>query len=143
MSDNSFYDTNVLVYFFDTADRRKHDIATALLGKVFGGEAEGTISNQTLAEMFNVLTTKSVHRGEVDFVAKIVGDFVSSTRWRIINYTSDTVKSAAFACRANGTEFWDTLVAETMKENGLDTIYTENTKDFERMQGIKTVNPFK
>ncbi len=29
-----------------------------------------------------------------------------------------------------------------MLENGIDTIYTENVKDFEKIPGIRAVNPF-
>ncbi len=29
-----------------------------------------------------------------------------------------------------------------MLENGIDTIYAENTQDFRRIPGIKAVNPF-
>jgi hypothetical protein len=30
-----------------------------------------------------------------------------------------------------------------MKENGIDTIITENEKDFKKIPGIKVINPFK
>ncbi|MBI2445074.1 hypothetical protein HYV43_01665 [Candidatus Micrarchaeota archaeon] len=32
--------------------------------------------------------------------------------------------------------------AATMLENGITTIYTENVEDFEKIPGIKAVNPF-
>ncbi len=53
-------------------------------------------------------------------------------------YSSATKKSAY-----QGTPFWDALIAETMLENGVSTIYTENEKDFKKMRGINAINPFK
>lgn len=38
-------------------------------------------------------------------------------------------------------KFWDVMLAAAMLENGVNKIYTENTKDF-KIPGIKAVNPF-
>jgi len=39
--------------------------------------------------------------------------------------------------------FWDALIAATMLENGVKTIFTENTADFRKIPFIKAVNPLK
>lgn len=39
--------------------------------------------------------------------------------------------------------FWDAVIVETMKENRVNQIYTENEKDFEIFEYIKAINPFK
>jgi predicted nucleic acid-binding protein len=39
--------------------------------------------------------------------------------------------------------FWDALIVATMEENSIDTIITENEKDFKKVKWIKTINPFK
>lgn len=41
------------------------------------------------------------------------------------------------------THYWDYLIASTMKENAVKEIYTENTKDFEKIPELKVVNPFR
>jgi predicted nucleic acid-binding protein len=143
MNDSPFYDTSVLVYMFDSSDSAKYNSAQSLLEKIASGAARGTVSNQTMAELFNVLTAKMDKHMPTATAAEIVHDFVSSTRWQIVNYTAETVKNAAFSCKLLGTPFWDTLIAETMKENNISTIYTENIRDFKKIQGIKVVNPFK
>lgn len=143
MKDNPFYDTSILVYMFDSSDSAKYNLACSLLEKVANGNEVGTISNQTMAELFNVLTTKTDKHMPATTASEIIHDFVSSTQWQMLNYTAETVKNAAFSCKLLNTPFWDTLIVETMKENGISTIYTENTKDFKRIQGIKVINPFK
>ena len=37
---------------------------------------------------------------------------------------------------------WDAFIAATMIENKIFNIYTENTKDFSKIDGIKARNPF-
>ena len=39
-------------------------------------------------------------------------------------------------------KIFDCLLTATALENSVDTIYTENTKDFEPFKSIKTINPF-
>lgn len=41
------------------------------------------------------------------------------------------------------TNFWDALIVACMLEYGVDTIVTENERDFKRIPGITVVNPFK
>ena len=38
--------------------------------------------------------------------------------------------------------YWDAFIAATMIENKIFNIYTENTKDFLKIDGIKARNPF-
>ncbi len=40
------------------------------------------------------------------------------------------------------TPFLDSLIAETMKENGITSIITENAKDLTASLGITAINPF-
>jgi predicted nucleic acid-binding protein len=37
--------------------------------------------------------------------------------------------------------FWDALLAATMNENGISTIYTEDCH-FEKVPGLTVINPF-
>jgi predicted nucleic acid-binding protein len=39
--------------------------------------------------------------------------------------------------------FWDALIAACMQEHGIQTIVTENERDFRRIAGINVINPFK
>lgn len=38
-------------------------------------------------------------------------------------------------------DFFDALIAATMIENGVDTIYTANEGDFQKFEEIKVINP--
>lgn len=68
---------------------------------------------------------------------------MKSVNWTKINYSADTLEQAMNTAINQKVDFWDALIAETMKENGIVKIYTENEQDFMKIPGIKVVNPLK
>ena len=110
---------------------------------VFAGEIKGSLSNQIISELFYVLTEKINRPLEKEIAAEIAKKYVVSDKWQKVDYDSTTALKAALSSAHYRTSFWDTLVAETMKENEIGEIYTENEKDFRPISGIKMINPFK
>ena len=139
MKDESFYDTNILIYAYDLNEPRKRKLCKQIVKDVFSGRDVGVVSGQILVELYNSLTRKlAVPAGSA---SKIVESFILSNNWLKINYNENTIKTALRSSLAFKAPFLDTLIAETMKEPGLNTIITENEKDFIRMPGMKVVNP--
>jgi len=141
MKDRIFFDTNVICYAFDLADPVKRKVCAELLYKVYTGETAGVISNQVLGETFNAAITK-IHM-PADKVRVVVKSLIVSEKWEKINYTTNTIDRAITISESVEVPFWDLLIAETMKENGVAKIMTENEKDFSSISGIKIINPFK
>ena len=80
--------------------------------------------------------------GGKSHTAKVIVDsFITSPNWRKISYNYKTVKAALETSKAFRAPFLDALIIETMKENGMNQITTENEKDFTRIPGIKIRNP--
>lgn len=144
MKDNAcFFDTNVLVYAFDEAEPQKRSRCKKLVETVFEGNLLGVISNQVLAELFFVLTEKIEKPINKEKAQTIVEGFIESINWKKINYSINTVKKATKSAVSKKIHFWDALIAETMTENELFTIYTENAKDFKKIRNIKAINLLK
>ncbi len=142
MSDKQFYDTNILVYAYDIDEGEKSVICKKLVDDVFSGKVKGYISNQILGELFWTLTRKL--KLLPSLASGILYDYVDSDNWIKIDYTSKTTLKASVSMHVlNTASFWDTVIAETMKENGIQDIITENTGDFKKMPGIQVRNPFK
>ena len=59
----------------------------------------------------------------------------------VLNYNAQTIKSAIGISSKHGIHYWDALLAATMKENNVFSIYTENEKDFKKIPWLKTINP--
>ncbi len=142
MKDKTMFDTNILVYAFDIESGKKHEICKSLVEKVFYGQSDGIVSNQILGELFYTLTKKSGHNLSAEDAYKIVEKLIDSDKWVKLNYSAETVKRAMSNFKNTGMHFWDAIIAETMKENGITTIITENTEDFKN-SGVKTINPLK
>jgi len=51
-------------------------------------------------------------------------------------------KNAVELSAQNPRLFWDASIVSVMKRNGIECIYTENTKDFNSL-GVKAINPLK
>lgn len=139
MKDESFYDTNILIYAYDLNEPRKRKLCKQIVKDVFSGRDVGVVSGQILVELYNSLTRKLAV--PEDSARKIVESFILSENWLKINDNENTIKAALKSSFAFKSPFLDTLIAETMKEHGLNTIITENEKDFIKIPGIKVINP--
>lgn len=76
-------------------------------------------------------------------VAIIVGSIILNRNWTMLNYDENTVSKCMKTIGLYKSKFFDTLIIETMKENSISRIITENAKDFEKVEGITVINPFK
>jgi predicted nucleic acid-binding protein len=144
MKDNKpiLVDTNILVYAHDTSNMDKHNIAKNLLASKLRSSKTLVISSQSLSEFFVVTTKKITNPLPASEVEKIISDIVNTSGWEKISYSSITVLRTIKMQIKYGKHYWDTLLTTTMLENGITTIYTENTKDFEKIPHIKAINPF-
>lgn len=127
MKNELFFDTNILYYAYDLSEPSKRESCLKLVEKAFMGEITGVISNQVMVELFNALTRKS---GVPTDKAKI-------------NYTHNTVLKTLQTFIIFKSPFLDPLISDTMKENGLTKIVTENEKDFHAIPGLYVFNPLK
>ena len=137
-----FVDTSIIVYAYDLSEKEKREKCKVLLEAGFRGEMELAVSNQILAESFVVLTKKIEKPTTIEKARTIVEGIIESDNWVKTDYNSDTVRRAILiAAKIKNTHFWDAIIAETMMENQVYEIYTENIKDFGRFPGIRAINP--
>jgi len=141
MSDRIFFDTNILVYAYTTDEQSKHGICKEIVKKVFTGDVKATISNQIIGELSRALLDK--FNSPLLDVEKVIDGLILYKNLDKVNYTPQTIRKALFNCKTYKTPFWDSVIAETMKENGITEIFTENESDFSKIPGIKVTNPLK
>lgn len=143
MRDELFFDTNIIAYAFDVFDPKKKEICEELINKAFKGDIVAYVSNQILGELFSVLTQKMGKPITKDIASTIIESIIDSEKWIKINYGHETIKRVLKLIRNINITFWDALIAETMKENGIVKIFTENEEDFKKIPGIEAINPIK
>src|SRR3989344_304386 len=141
MTDNKLFliDTNILVYALDKQEGAKNLSAKELINRCWQGKDNLAVSAQNLAEFVFVSTKKAkLDFGQAKTMVAYIIDFIGFIK---ISYSAETVLSAIDIADEFKMSFLDSLLAATMKENGIFNIYTENAKDF-KMPWINAVNPF-
>lgn len=133
-------DSNILVYAYDSTEGKKYEIAKEFVKEMWTRE-NGVLSIQNLAEFYSTVTKKIKNPLEIDKAKQIVLDYIDG--FEIIQYDEKTIIGAINTQAIYKISFWDALIVATMEENNLDTIITENEKDFKKITWIKVINPFK
>ncbi|MCW6159748.1 MAG: PIN domain-containing protein [Candidatus Micrarchaeales archaeon] len=139
--DDAFFDTTIFVYAYTEPHTVKGRKTGELLEAVFTGKRRAFISNQILAELGYVLLSK--YGVDPEEVETIIGSLLSNRNWIKVNYSGGTVAKCIRSVSLYRSRFFDTLIADTMKENSIAKVVTENTKDFEKIEGITIIDPFK
>ncbi len=135
-------DSNVLIYAYDASDKKKHEIAKNILKNAWNKKIDYAISVQNLSEFFYVVTEKRkiIPRKEAQ---DIIMNLTSSGCLHLFSITEASIRLGAAIAASENVHFFDALLGATMKENYVKEIITEDIKDFEKIPGIKVINPFK
>jgi len=138
-------DTNILVHSHNrTSHHQKR--ASEILKKAMQGEVEAYLAPQILYEFFSVVTNPKMveHPLSSSEAADICLDLWQCREIEKVNPTSRAPKEVFELTRelklSKGGVF-DCVLAVTAKENGVETIYTENVDDFKSYSFLKASNP--
>lgn len=139
-------DTNLLVYVFEENEDIKHELAYDMLEEIMAGKIKAAVSTQILSELFVNLTAEKKRAIittplNIASAKAIIEDISKTSRFVVFDVKSPNVLEAINIKQSSNASYWDCLIAATMKEHGITTIYTED-KGFEKIEGIKVVNPF-
>ncbi|MBI4043940.1 MAG: PIN domain-containing protein [Candidatus Diapherotrites archaeon] len=138
--EKALIDTNILVYYASAKEVEKHEKSRKLMKLAQENPYFFTIALQNIREFANVMHKKSIL--PISEINEYVFLFAHLFQEIIIDTVSD-VQKAVYLNVEKEHDFYDTLLSMTAQRNGIQTIYTENTKDFERIPGIKAVNPLR
>lgn len=140
-SSSPLIDTNIFCYLFDARDPEKSKISRNLLARCFHLECNYSVSVQNLAE-FSVVVTEKI---PVPIPRQVISSFISDVAqfegWNVVCYTASTISLAIGFQKEYSLHFWDALLAATMKEQGIDTMYTEDGH-FAKVPWLNIVNPY-
>ena len=143
MSDEVFFDTNIIAHAFDRSDERRRKPCQRLVRLSFQGDLPSCLSNQVLGELFQVLTKKVGRPLSKKVAGTIVRGVIDSPRWKKLNHSHLTVRRALDDVGTISASFWDVLIAETMRDSGVTRLYTENETDFRKIPWVEVLNPLR
>ena len=134
-------DTNILCYALDAEEPEKRAVAAGLLSQCWRSEISLAVSVQNLAEFSVIMTEKVKHPLPDAVVTRFIRDIVSFDGWTVIGYDPGTIMEAIDIRYKYSLHFWDALLAATMKQHTIGTIYTEDLH-LNKVPWITVIDPF-
>ena len=132
---DTFLDTNVLVYAFDSADDAKRERALTVLAE----HPDAVISTQVLLEWFTIVTRKLTPTLPLADAVTAMGVLA---RLDVVPADADLALRAARTSVEAQLSIWDAMVIEAAAIAGCGTILTEDLNDGQVIRGVKVINPF-
>ena len=133
-------DTNILCYAFDKKDKRKQITASKLLSRCWQSEISLAVSVQNLAEFSVVMTEKVENPVNHELITRFIRDISLFQGWKVLYYNPESVIDAVQLSSKYSLHFWDSLLVATMKLNGLELIYSEDSH-FKKVPWLTVINP--
>ncbi|MDO8627677.1 MAG: PIN domain-containing protein [Candidatus Diapherotrites archaeon] len=135
-------DTNILFYLVQKHETKKHEIVSKLFKTIREKHQESnyTIALQSLREFSNIYWKKSKEKNLDDLIENIQ---LFKTVFEILPETEEDIETANKLHFEQKIPFWDALIVSVMQKNHIDSILTENEKDFKKIPWTNVINPFK
>ena len=143
MSNAIALDSNILIYA-SSKGFEKHNEAKMLVDKVFSGGLEAALCAQNLNEFIATVTNSKKMSNPLK-----LGDAVNeasklvNTGFELLNPNDKTWQTFELIVKQKpkykGQLIYDLFLAATLISNGVDTLITENVKDFEGIKGFKAM----
>lgn len=136
--EQTFVDTNVLVYALDRSEARKQPVAQALLEELWASRT-GTLSTQILQEFYVVATRKfdpPLSRRAAREIVALYG------AWPLVEIDLPLILTASQLEERHGLSFWDALVVEAARRVGATRHVTEDLQGGRTIGGVRIENPF-
>ena len=139
MSDKTkvFFDSNILVYFADSADPKKQQAAENLIKNAVIND-NGVISTQSLQEFFAATPRKLLCTKEK--AKEYVENFSDS--FTVEQVSVPLILKAINISIKNQFSFWDSLILSAAIQSGCIICYSEDLSNGQIIEGVKIVNPF-
>lgn len=135
-----FLDTNILVYAYDTSDRRKQRIARELLRKAVTRTGELVISSQVLGEFASTLLHKASPNVRPSRLLAVL-DALSPIS--LVELDGETVRRAVEATKAYGIHFYDGMIVAAAESAGCVRIWSEDLNPGQKYFDVSVENPFR
>ena len=132
----SFFDTNLLIYLYDTGHLDKHRKAREL----FTDEASANrvlISTQVLQEFYAAVTSKKIMDKEIAEQAVI-----KFMQLPVKQIDLPIIQAAMWRNRTDQISFWDALIIETALSGEASILWSEDFQHGRIFNGLEVRNPF-
>lgn len=131
-----FFDTNILVYAHDRADRAKRDIARACVEEATA-EDGFVVSAQVLAEFYwTAVRLKTMGPSQAQSLVRVWSEH------DVVTQTPDLILRAISLHQDHSLAFWDAMIVQAALDAGCDVLLTEDMQHDRRFGPLEIRNPF-
>ncbi len=138
MSETTFVDTNVLVYYRDASEPTKQARAERWLRHLWR-RGTGRLSAQVLSEYYVTVTAKLQPGLSVKAARQDVRDLMS---WSPLPIDGGLIERAFDVLDEFGFSWWDSVIVAAAQTAGCGILLTEDLQDGQQLDELIIVNPF-
>lgn len=135
----AFFDTNVLVYLFDSASPERQGRARDVFSKRAQRD-EVVLSTQVLQEFYVTVTRKLAPPLSADEAERLVRDFAA---FPVVSTDAPLVGAAIALSRRHQLSLWDAMIVVAARAGGATELLTEDLQHGQVLEGVRIVNPFR
>jgi predicted nucleic acid-binding protein len=137
MSARRFVDTNILVYAHDRGAGRKHDLARALIERLWD-ERSGAISTQVLQELYVNVRRKSAAPISAEEAQQLIADYLA---WEVVLNDGASILRAIDLEARYGISFRDALIVQAAEQTGSSILYSEDLSHGQTYGSVEVIDP--
>ena len=134
-----FFDTNIVVYCFDTLEPRKQTRAKDLLAHALNSKL-GVVSYQVVQEFCNVATKAKRLQLPQERILAYVNLVLQPMNQ--VGPGSALIESALALRAEHNFSFYDSLVIASAQQAKCQVLYSEDMQHMQRVGNLQIVNPF-
>ncbi len=134
-----FFDTNIVIYCFDTLEPRKQTRAKDLLAHALNSTL-GVVSFQVIQEFCNVATKAKRLQLPQERILAYVNLVLQPMNQ--VNPSMALIESALKLRSEHNFSFYDSLVIASAIQAKCQVLYSEDMQHLQRVGGLQIVNPF-
>ena len=134
-----FFDTNIVVYCFDTLEPRKQTRAKDLLAYALNSQL-GVVSYQVIQEFCNVASKAKRLQLPQERILAYVNLVLQPMNQ--VSSSPQLIESALKLRGEHGFSFYDSLIIASATQAKCQVLYSEDMQHMRRVDSLQIVNPF-
>lgn len=138
MSARAFVDSNILVYAHDSGAGIRHEVARALVERLWLGR-NGVLSTQVLQEFYVNVRRKARNPIAPAESRRLMEDYLL---WEVVVNDGNTILGALDIEQRFKVSFWDALILQAANSAKVATVYSEDLSHRQTYYGVEVINPF-
>lgn len=138
--DKCFFDSNILIYSFDSNSPKKRDRAQLLVDSKME-QSVAVVSYQVLQEFVNVMRKGNAPQMSVERCQLYVAEMLEQCE--VVRQSKELLNTGLVIHKRYQVSWYDALILAAAQISGCPVLYSEDLSDLQVYDGVQVVNPFR